>query len=342
MLEFNPRFLDRFFNKTIPHLLFWIIFILFWTALSAGVGILNALTNALIFAFFHSIVAYTNIYILFPKLLQKRKYLLYLLFLLGSMFLACFPIAWCLSMVNTLSDVWSPLAIISSFLSIFYTVAIVMVLKLTKSWYDRDKRTKELEKESMQAELKFLKSQINPHFLFNSLNSLYSLTLKKSDRAPELVLKLSEILRYLLYESGEEKVSLEKEIAYLKNYIELEQIRQGERARISLEINGEINGQLIEPMLFLPFVENSFKHGINSQLQQVWVEMKLNTTESELQFEIENSKSGSGRVYGNDKSHGIGLLNVKKRLELLYPAKHELAIFDLKNSYKVVLSLKLR
>jgi LytS/YehU family sensor histidine kinase len=176
--------------------------------------------------------------------------------------------------------------------------------------------------------------------LFNTLNNLYSLTLKKSDSAPELVLKLSEMMRYMLYNSNDKMVPLEMEINYLKNYIDLERIRQVEKTRINVELDGHINGQQIAPLLFIPFLENSFKHGVNNNIDAGWVEVNLMVNPNDLVFTVANNKPKKAKPING--GHGIGLKNVQRRLQLLYPDKHELVIEDTPEYYRTQLKLLLK
>jgi LytS/YehU family sensor histidine kinase len=194
----------------------------------------------------------------------------------------------------------------------------------------------------MQSELKFLKSQINPHFLFNTLNSLYALTLKKSDAAPEIVIKLSEMMRYMLYECNERRVPLRKEVQYIQNYLDLEQLRQGQNARIEFELNGSIREQQIAPLMFTPFLENSFKHGLNNQLTEGFVRIRLDVEDHKVFLEIENSKAPVKPAQNHNKpSGGIGLVNVRRRLNLIYPDSYNLLVTDQPDKYKVNLDLNL-
>ena len=193
----------------------------------------------------------------------------------------------------------------------------------------------------MQSELKFLKSQINPHFFFNTLNNLYALTLKKSDLAPEIVLRLSEMMRYMLYESNEKEVSLEKEINYVINYIELEKLRQGERFQINFDIKGAPKQQKIAPLMFIPFLENSFKHGLDSHIKAGYVNAQLTLNEASVSLDIKNSKPKNVQPIKASKSGGIGLENVKRRLKLLYPNKHNLKINDATDFFHVALEINL-
>lgn len=331
----------------VHHIAFWAVYFTFWVLFfhirqdwSASV------MNATITVAIHSLVSYFNIYVLFPKFLKRKEYLNYTLSIMLSVSLACFMLVIIYLSVNTISleskeSVWSWKFFGSNAISISYTVAITMSLKMVKQWYEREKMTRNLEKINTETELKYLKSQINPHFLFNSLNSIYALTLKKSDMAPELVLKLSEILRYVLYEAREKYVDLEKEVNYVQSYLDLEKMRHGDRLKVTFEQTGELKGKQIAPMLFLTFIENSFKHGIHSRAGEGFVEVVISVTDHHLHFEIRNSKPGRANRPINGAAGGIGLENVRKRLELLYPERYELEVAESTDNYVVRLDMNL-
>ncbi|MBP6794812.1 MAG: histidine kinase, partial [Saprospiraceae bacterium] len=154
-----------------------------------------------------------------------------------------------------------PLFLVSLMFLIFSTSGKIIV-----DWFKQQQTMRDLETQNMQSELKFLKTQINPHFLFNTLNSLYALTIKKSDHAPEIVVKLSEMMRYMLYECNERRVPLEKEVNYIQNYLDLEALRQSNLVDIDFKVKGNVTNQKIAPLVFIPFLENAFKHGVNHQL----------------------------------------------------------------------------
>jgi LytS/YehU family sensor histidine kinase len=199
----------------------------------------------------------------------------------------------------------------------------------------------EMEKGKLEAELKLLKSQINPHFLFNTLNNLYVLTLNNSNRAPEVVYKLSQLMSYMLYESNQMQVSLDREIQYIENYIALEKIRYGDRLDVALNIYNNTEGIEIAPLLLLPFIENSFKHGVNNQLSKVWVRIDILVQAGQLVLKVENNKSPfPSKVVEKNKS-GIGLQNVKKRLDLIYDNSYNLEILNEEDTYLVVLKIQL-
>lgn len=215
-------------------------------------------------------------------------------------------------------------------------VFLSTVLRFSTDWFLNERIQRDLENQRLTAELSFLKSQINPHFLFNSLNSIYSLAYQKSDTTPEAILKLSEIMRYMLYDCNDNKVDLAKELQYLQNYIDLQKIRFGNKAFITFEVNGEVTNQQIVPLLLISFIENAFKHGVANDPQSPIV-MKINLSDGHLYFFIQNKK----HTHNRDASGGIGLVNVRRRLDLLYPNKYTLEIRDEDDTYTCQLSLVL-
>ncbi|MCB9262710.1 MAG: histidine kinase [Flavobacteriales bacterium] len=338
----------KFTQYNLHHVAFWVVYFIFWVLFyDSRISTPKAIVNAFVTISVHALTVYFNIYFLFNQLFRQKLYLSYVISLLLTVLLA--SVVWILALYSAdvvthqgdLKDPWEIRIFIASATSIIYTLAITMSLKMVKQWYERERLTENLERINMETELKYLKTQINPHFLFNSLNSLYALTLQKSDRAPELVLRLSEILRYVLYEGSEKWVSLEKEISYLKSYLELEKARNGERLNLEFVINGNTGGKQIAPMMFLTFLENSFKHGINQKADGGFVRIEMNITDNLLNFNIRNSKPEEKEQRLNGKSGGIGLDNIKKRLELLYPNKHKLIMEDDGKEYCVNLDLML-
>lgn len=209
---------------------------------------------------------------------------------------------------------------------------------LTINWFRGEQLRKELENKRMDAELSFLRMQMNPHFLFNSLNSIYSLSLKKNDDAPTAILKLSEMMRYMIYEREDEehKVDLEKEIHYLENYVGLQKIRFRDKLHVDFMIEGTVAGKKIVPLLLLAFVENGFKHGLLTD-PQFPLQIHLVVEGERLLFNVKNKKN----LDNKDFTGGVGLDNVKRRLVLLYPGKHQLTINDGVEFYQSELSLLL-
>ena len=213
---------------------------------------------------------------------------------------------------------------------------ISTIARETREWYVQEKERKEMEKQKLISELSFLKSQVNPHFLFNSLNGIYALAIKKSDKTPDAVLQLSELMRHMLYESEKEEVTLEKEVAYLQNYIQLQRLRMPSEAQINFDVEGDIGERMIAPMLFIPFVENGFKHGAGEGAR---IQIKLIVKDSVLTFDMINSISDAT---SKDASSGIGLANVRKRLQLLYGSNHYLDYKESNGNFVVHLQINLR
>lgn len=210
-------------------------------------------------------------------------------------------------------------------------------IKIALEWFKSEKQREELKVEKLNAELKFLKSQINPHFLFNCLNTIYSLAHKQSTQTEHAILKLSTIMRYMIYESNEAKVLLSQELKYLHDYIEIQKLRLPKDIEITYQLNGSADGLQIEPMLLVPFVENAFKHGI-SYTEDSFIDIDIATTEDMIRLTVKNSHFKE-RVA---ERGGIGLDNVLKRLELLYENEHEINIRETENQFIVDLKIVLK
>jgi len=340
--------------RIILHLVFWLVFISFFSIVygsfneNYGEQFLIQLTDAIV----QIPAVLVSLYVLMPRLLFRKRYGQFFLSLIGVVLVFCFlswivyiyiqhPVFWAED--NGQPDIWNWKKILKSTGKIYPVVILAIVFKWFKYWYRDQQRTQELEQEKLQAELKFLKAQVHPHFLFNTLNNLYALTLKQSKDAPEVVLKLSDLLDYMLYECNADKVPLKKEIKLVEDYISLEKIRYGKRLEISFDIRGEIESQIIAPMMILPFVENSFKHGVSEELHQSWVSMDLTVKKESLTLKVENSKSKNGEHEDRfDYKQGIGLKNVQRRLDLLYEDNYDLNVLDTEESYLVVLKLNLK
>jgi sensor histidine kinase YesM len=221
--------------------------------------------------------------------------------------------------------------------SVFLVMFLFSIGFLTQQYFQIKKQQDAIRKQQVESELSLLKSQINPHFLFNVLNSIYSLSLKKSDKAPEIVLKLSDILRYMLYETKQEKVALNKELNMIEHYIDIERIRIDSQQQITIKVTGHVHAYVIAPVLLIPFVENAVKHGIDSMSEHAYVNIAITIDNGVLQFDcINNFKEVRSKTVG-----GIGLENVQKRLQLIYPQKHNLTIKNENNVFMVSLNLKL-
>ncbi len=330
--------------RPVYHALFWVVLygamVSFVYTSRENLGVV--LSNELISMLFFAVLVYFNLFYLIPNYLA-RNVLLYL----SLVFLASLIVTPIKTLVLYLKFADSPNAqekLVATqgllFLESFLVTLLSTILRVFTDWwrYQREKQT--LQTQTIQSELRFLKSQINPHFLFNTLNNLYALTLKKSDKAPEIVLKLSEIMRYMLYECNEKRVLLSKEIQYIHNYLDLERLRQPAAADIRFTTEGHISDQLVAPLLFVPFLENSFKHGLNHHVQGGgFVRLHLKVQGDDLEFFIENSKAERFPRQEHPRSGGIGLTNVRQRLKMLYPENYTLEVQDEPHRYAVTLYL---
>ena len=227
---------------------------------------------------------------------------------------------------------------ITSYMLLMVHGTNVAILKLFKYWFKKQQEWLQAEKEKMTAELQLLKAQVHPHFLFNTLNNIYSFSLEQSPKTPGLILKLSSLLSYMLYDCKGEEVLLEKEIEIMKNYIDLEKERYGNKIEISWNAEGEIKDKHITPLLMLPFLENSFKHGTSEQLEKPWLSVDISVENDILKCKIANSKN----EYAPVSEQGLVIQNVKKRLGFIYPDKHELKINDEGNFFVVSLLVQLK
>jgi two-component system LytT family sensor kinase len=216
-------------------------------------------------------------------------------------------------------------------------VGFAVAIKLLKNWYIKQKETEQVVREKFKAELQVLKAQVHPHFLFNTLNNIYSFILRDSPTAPEMIKKLTALLRYLIHECNQPLVQLEKELKMIADYISLEKIRYGDDLNISLQVQGNPGNKMVFPLLFIPFVENSFKHGASRMLTHPWVNLDISIEEHVLHFKLSNSKPGWES--DNNMANGIGLDNVKKRLNLVYPGQHSLNISESDLSFDVSLKI---
>lgn len=325
------------------HVVFWIL-VFFWMigGKESNYSLLE-ITRTLISLFFYILVVYINIGYLIPRFLNQKNFMTYVLLLL-TMVAVLTPIK-VMMLYLTYEEVEPREMLVMNqqniFLVLFTIAGGTTIIKIISDWQRHQRDRKELETQRMQSEIKFLKSQINPHFLFNTLNSLYALTLKKSDKAPEIVIKLSEMMRYMLYESNERRVPLQKEVNYIQNYLALEALRQSGQADIRFNVEGQITDQTIAPLIFIPFLENSFKHGLNHQLSDGYVHVNMKVLDNKLLLRILNSKPAQPPLPTEKTSGGIGLANVQRRLNLLYPNQYKLDIEDNDKEHIVELSLAL-
>lgn len=335
------------------HIIFWLIYFVFntlrWGSLHDDF-IYSLKTNFLGFPI-HIALAYFNIYYLMPKFAYNKKYLLYALAILTSLFLMLllkFNLTYYLIDTNVMPEAAEPVNSITlnyaivTMLGELYVISFATAIKITVDWLREHRKLHDLEKRQLTTELRFLRSQVSPHFFFNTLNNIYSLTLEKSDKAPEVILKLSELMRYLLYATKQPRQNLKSEIQCIQNYIDLERIRFDDSLVVDMAISGNLEGKKIAPMLLIPLIENCFKHGANKNIGKIAITIDIDVKDDFLYFKVSNTlpaKRNANKV--PTRNGGIGLSNVKKRLELGYDKDdYALTILEKDKMFHVDLKLK--
>ncbi|CAL2103066.1 Histidine kinase [Tenacibaculum sp. 190130A14a] len=271
-------------------------------------------------------IIWVNHFLLIPYFLDKKRYFLYVILLIGGL----------LAFSYIRANSWSGVSKVFFFL--LYTTGAGMAAFLFRRNLMIQKRNSEKEKLQREMELNYLKEQVNPHFLFNSLNSIYALSRQQSPETPDVVMQLSELMRYQLESSKKDTVLLKEELEFIENYLLLEEKRLSNRSTIEFSIEGDVSKLRISPMLLIPFVENAIKHGAQSTNEQSTISACATVKDSMLHFKICNSKPNSHTV---SKREGFGLENVRRRLKLLYPNSHTLEINDTEEAYYVNLSIDL-
>jgi hypothetical protein len=300
-----------------------------------------------LFGGFLFIMVYINLLLLVPKFFQKGRYVYYL-----SILTLCVALMVYLQIVlfDVIVEGLFPGYYLISYIDFWGTlkyfvifIGISSLLHFSKSWFlyrESEAKLVKIQKEKAEAELGVLKNQINPHFLFNSLNSIYSLVLKKSENAPEALIKLSDTMRYIIYESNNERVELSKEVEFVTNYIELQKLRMSAKDKLDFLISENIGSQKIAPLLLIPIIENCFKYGIKGETESSFVEIKIDTKKSFISLYTKNN-IGSVDDIESIKSSGTGLKNLKKRLELIYPNNYNLKITQSNDNFIVDLDINL-
>jgi len=292
-------------------------------------------------------IFYINYMLLIPQLVRERKkyafYIISIVLLIIFMSLLKTLVAFLYSDIvlthindHTTRKVITKISqyIFSAVFTSGFFIVISSLIKFAVDWFGNEQVQRKLESEKKDMEIQFLKSQLNPHFLFNSLNNIYSLAYQKSDKTAYAVLKLSEIMRYMIYESNDSWVALSKEIEYVKSYIELQKLRFKDGAAVELTINGEIDDQPIVPLILISFVENAFKHGVANDPKDP-IRINLIANQKILHFSITNKKNN----FNKDEMGGVGLNNVERRLQLLYPERYKLNIVNTPTHYTSELML---
>jgi hypothetical protein len=356
------------YSKSIPdwvikyklyHIPFWFLYHYFLWTVTIGNPIKAA--NSMLFtpfaikfgfyAVFQAAAVYFNIYFLLPKYLKKGRFAAYLSYLLLTIIVAALLIVpgYYLSAYatgHTVRELYGAGACIYLFIgnalpATIAAMTFAMSIKLTKNWIQTERRHQLLENEKLETELKFLKNQFNPHFLFNTINSIFFLIHKNPDKASASLAKFSDLLRYQLYECNDQQIPLSKEISFLENSIELERLRLNKNIEVTFRMDQQPVGHLgVAPFILMPFVENAFKHVSKDTDKDNWIRIRLDIDQQRLDFSISNSVSQNAFKevisYG-----GIGLKNVRRRLDLLYPGQYNLDIQNDNSSFAVRLQLQL-
>jgi sensor histidine kinase YesM len=291
---------------------------------------------------FQLLIFYFNWYVLIPNYLARNRILLYiasvLTTLLGVAILqAPFDYYIFREFNPGMTALFSYERLLQYVLGGLVTVFISSALKVTGNYIRNERRNKELETQKLMAELAYLKSQVNPHFLFNTLNNIYSLAYKQHPETPDAIMKLSLLMRYMLYESNDTLVSLKKEVEHINNFIDLQKLRLREHTSIKFNVRGNLEGKQIAPMLLMTLVENAFKHGLVSK-NEIGIIMNLEVQPESLSFStVNNTSTHKKREYG-----GIGLENLKRRLSLLYDNRHKLSFEEKDGTFYATLKLYFR
>lgn len=332
-----------------------LLHLLIWLAL----GVINYLPDFLILGTYtygfpltyigYVVLFYLNYLVLVPQILLKLRIFYYLIsaaLLLTLSVIFGYIMEPLTSPLYVLKESFSDLEISPLFRTLTIMRILIInlaflitgtIVRLYKEWIRNRILEKEIERQKTLSELKFLKNQINPHFLFNSLNSIYSLTRKKSAEAPEAIIALSELMRYMLYETNNHNVLLEKELNYIRQFVHLQRLRLQNTDGIKLEITGKVTTQKIKPLILISFIENAFKHGTNERGHSIVV-IKIHIEENKLIFYCSNFLRSQPN---EDKFSGIGINNSKKRLNLLYPGAHTFEVKEEEGNFIVNLTLKL-
>lgn len=360
-LSFNTTSENWLIKYKLYHIPFWFVYHCMWWTLT--IGSVSAVANNILFSaysikfsfyvIFQAIGVYFNLYYLIPRFLEKGRYILYVsLVIITIIFCAAFiALGYYISAWLSGKDFFDLYGVdphnytyffqVNSLPSTAASMTLGMSVKLTKNWVQSKRREQLLEKEKLETELKFLRYQFNPHFLFNTINSIFFLIHKNPDKASASLAKFSELLRHQLYECNDAQIPLNKEIDYLENFIELEKLRQNNNIEVNIEINNVHSGHWgIAPFILMTFVENAFKHVSKHTDKPNYITIVLMINNDRLNFSVFNSTSDDTTADVIDYG-GIGLENVQRRLELLYRDRHVLAIQKKENSFEIKLQLNL-
>ncbi|EPR73525.1 putative two-component system sensor protein [Winogradskyella psychrotolerans RS-3] len=335
------------YKEFIVHILVWLCISIF-PLLTAYLNLGKIPYEVFLKQLMNPILFYVNYLVLVPYILLKRQLFFYIV--VSILFLALYNYVSEVLIPNPIRDEFRNMGMrpnrpggpfgIRHAIPVVFSLTIFLlggIFSLVVDFYKRDRLSKELENEQKEIKLQFLRNQLNPHFLFNSLNSIYALVRSKSDDAPEAVITLSELMRYMLYEAGNEQVTLEKEINYIKNYIALQRLRLKNTEAVKLNIKGETRNLKIYSLLLISFIENAFKYGTDYK-GNTHIDIKIVVDNNKLSLNVENI---IGLYKRDDKNSGVGLENIKNQLNYLYKNNHELTINEDSSYYRVHLTLNL-
>lgn len=336
------------------HVSFWgLYFSFFYYQVSSPkhgeeISFFKAFIDSFVQVGFVMLAAYTNYFFFLPRFLKDKNWLNYLVQF--SVFFIVLMICFIWTKRYVIQLFYAQFMRMGYFSSQMFVVQVTMgtlfivifigMLRFAEDWFELEAKKKEVENEKLMAELRFLKAQINPHFLFNTLNNLYYLAFTQSPNTTEVIAKLSQMMRYMIYDSNHPKVLLSKELEYMENYISLEKLRLNDQIPIEFEVKGHTNEVLIVPLILITFLENAFKHGVSNNVSNAYVKVNLTLDHKNCIYSVENSKLPPNTSTLPEKS-GIGLQNLQRRLELSYPDKYELEIRDQPLYYAVTLKLQL-
>ena len=335
------------FNTIVfKHFLFWcVVFLYYSSSLWQKKEFTYILQVVLFDILIQAAIAYTIIYVLVPKLLNKNKkalffFLIILMVVVSYLLFSAYIVFYVKQKQSniTYTEFIERATNLFNYTSSFVALLVPAVILMFFNYYKQQKETAELLKQKKTNELNALKNQLNPHFLFNTLNNLYTLALKKSDKTPEVIAKLSEILDYIIYRCKGNFVPLKNEISLLHNYIALEKIRYGKRIDIHFNQNIESNVK-IAPLLLLTFLENAFKHGVSQEINTATIDIDIKGNLEKIEFYLKNTKPSNSINNESKNRKSIGLQNIKMQLDLLYPNKYTLDIVNSVNTYIVTLKI---
>ena len=348
-----------FYKYKLYHIPFWFMYHITWWTVAIGnpLAVFNNLyspyfTKFLFYVIFQAIAVYFNLYYLVPKFLEKNRFAGYISLLFITVvctaglittgyYASAYLSGKTMLQLYAKTD-FSYFFLINCLPSTVASTTLGMSIKMGKNWLQTKRRQQVLEKEKLETELKFLKNQFNPHYLFNTINSIFFLIHKNPDRASASLAKFSELLRYQLYECNDHQISLSKEISYLGNFIELEKLRQNNNMEIAVELSHIHGGDVsIAPFILMTFVENAFKHVSKHTDRANWINIQLGMQGRALSLVVANSASPNEPTASLPYYGGIGLENVQRRLDLVYPGKYQLAINRSADTFEIRLSLDL-